>query len=123
MIDVLLIEDNVRVRETVKQELEQHAKLRVVGEAADGIAGLHLALSLRPHVVVMDIGLSRLDGIEATRRIKTAVPDITIIGLSVHNDERMRRAMVDAGATRLVSKDAGLDSLTTAIIQAGPGIA
>jgi NarL family two-component system response regulator LiaR len=80
MIDVLLVEDNVRVRQTVKQELEQHAELRVVGEAADGIAGLHLALSLRPHVVVMDIGLSRLDGIEATRRIKTAIPDTVVIG-------------------------------------------
>jgi DNA-binding NarL/FixJ family response regulator len=118
MIDVILIDDNGKIRRTVKEELEQHAELRVVGEASDGLSGFHLALSVRPHVVVMDIGLARLDGIEATRRIKTVAPDIAVIGLSLHQDPAIESAMLEAGAARFLPKDTGLQDLASAIMQA-----
>ena len=82
MMDVVVIDETPRIRQAVRELLEQHA-VRVVGEADDGIAGLHLVLSLHPHVVVMALGIVGLDGIEATRRIKAAAPCITVIGLSV----------------------------------------
>jgi len=118
MIDVVLVDDNRKLRQSVREELERHAELRVVGEADDGIAGLHLALTRHPHVVVMALAITRLDGIETTRRIKAAAPCITVIGFSVHNDERVRRAMLAAGATQLLPKEAALTQLTPAVTQA-----
>ena len=118
MIDVVLVDDNRKLRQSVREELERHAELRVVGEADDGIAGLHLALTRHPHVVVMALAISRLDGIETTRRIKAAAPCITVIGLSVHDDERVRRAMLAAGATHLLPKDTALTHLAAAVTQA-----
>ncbi len=118
MIDVVLVDDNRKLRQSVREELERHGELRVVGEADDGIAGLHLALTRHPHVVIMALGISRLDGIETTRRMKAAVPTITVIGLSVHDDDRIRRAMLAAGAMQLLPKNTALTQLTAAVTQA-----
>ena len=118
MIDVVLVDDNRKLRQSVREELERHAELRVVGEADYGIAGLHLALTLHPHVVVMALAITRLDGIETTRRIKAAAPCITVIGLSVHDDERVRRAMLAAGATHLLPKETALTQPAAVVTQA-----
>ena len=75
-------------------------------------------LTRHPHVVVMALGISRLDGIETTRRIKAAAPCITVIGLSVHDDERVRRAMLAAGATHLLPKETALTQPAAVVTQA-----
>jgi DNA-binding NarL/FixJ family response regulator len=95
--------------------LEDCREITVVGEAADGMTAFHLALSLRPAVVLMDVGLARLNGIDATRRIKELLPDTVIIGLSVHNIGQIHSAMLTAGASAFFSKDIHPDHLVTTI--------
>ena len=74
MIDVVLVDDNRKLRQSVREELERHAELRVVGEADDGIAGLHLALTRHPHVVVMALGISRLDALKPRAELRRPRP-------------------------------------------------
>ena len=77
MIDVVVVDDNRKLRQSVREELERHVALRVVGEANDGIAGLHLALALHPHVVVMALGASQLDAITEPNRASMLPHSIT----------------------------------------------
>lgn len=78
--------------------------LTVVGEAANGLEAVELCQRLRPDVVVMDISMPVMDGIEATRRIKQELPGLRVIGLSMHDDHGVARAMQEAGAEAFVSK-------------------
>ena len=82
-ISILLVDDMPLVRQGLRSLLEQHPHLMVVGEASDGLAAVELAHTLRPDVIVMDVHISRLDGVEATRRIKAILPHTIVIGLSV----------------------------------------
>ncbi len=116
MVSVLIVEDNHTLRERVRQEIEEQQGLSVVGEAEDGLTALHLAMELRPDVVVMDIGLARLDGVEATRRIKAVAPDITVVGLSLYDDELTKRTMLNAGASAFVCKTCMREQLVSAIM-------
>ena len=115
MITVLLVDDNAMIRHALRGILEEHNDLTIIGEAADGVAAFHLALSLRPNVVLMDVGLSRLNGVDATRRIKDLLPNTVIIGLSVHNVGPIECAMLAAGASAFLSKDTSPEELITTI--------
>jgi DNA-binding NarL/FixJ family response regulator len=115
MITVLLVDDNARIREALRSMLDEQRAIRVIGEAADGVTAFHLAMSLRPAVVLMDVGLARLNGVDATRRIKNLLPDTVIIGLSVHHTPHIETAMLTAGASAFLSKDIAPEQLTATI--------
>jgi DNA-binding NarL/FixJ family response regulator len=117
MITLLLVDDNAKIRQALREILDDYADITVVGEAADGVAAFHLAVSLRPDVVLMDVGLSRLNGIDATRRIKSLLPHTVIIGLSVHNVGHVERTMLAAGASAFLPKDTSPEELIAAIRQ------
>ena len=74
MIDILVVDDNLEIRETLRAILESRPDFHVVGEATDGIAASQLAQTLRPTIVLMDVGMARMDGIEATRQIRAVLP-------------------------------------------------
>ena len=115
MITLLLVDDNAMIRQALHGILEEYDHLKVIGEAADGVTAFHLTLSLRPDVVLMDVGLSRLNGIDATRRIKDLLPQTVIVGLSVHSVGQIERAMLAAGASAFFSKDISPDELVSTI--------
>jgi DNA-binding NarL/FixJ family response regulator len=105
MIGVLIVDDNVQLREAVRSELEAQADIHIVGEAGDGVAAVQLAQSLRPEVVLMDVNMARLDGVAATRRIRTLLPHTVLVGMSCHSREMVEKAMLSAGADVFLPKD------------------
>jgi len=112
---VLLVDDHAMVRQGLRTMLESYADVLVVGEAGNGEEALASVERLRPTVVVMDINMPRLNGIEATARLKSRYPDLIVIGLSVNAEEENQKAMKRAGASRLVAKDAAVEQLYAAI--------
>lgn len=104
-IRILVVDDHKLVREALCDALGMYSTLEVVGEACNGEQALHSVQNLMPAVVVMDVNMPRMDGIEATRRIKAAYPHIVIVGLSVNADTEHRKAMKDAGAASLLPKE------------------
>ena len=117
-IRVLLVDDHAMIRQGLRSYLSTYYRdLEVVGEAGSGEEALQAVHKLSPSVVVMDISMPGLNGIEATARIKQTHPHIGVVGLSMHVDEDYRRAMTTAGATALISKGAVLEDLYDAIIK------
>jgi CheY-like chemotaxis protein len=118
---VLLVDDHAMIRQGLKSVLDGYDDLEVVGEAGDGREALELAERLRPTVVVMDINMPNMNGIEATRVMKRRHPDIRIIGLSVSSGGENQEAMKAAGATVLLTKEAAAERLYAAIRDSVPG--
>jgi DNA-binding NarL/FixJ family response regulator len=117
---VLLADDHPIVRTGLADMLRELQEVASVVEARDGQEAVELATQIRPDLVVMDITMPRLNGIEATRRIKTLLPGARVIGLSMHDTVEMTRAMRDAGAVECLRKDAASDELIVSILsQAG----
>ena len=108
---VLLVDDHAMVRQGLRSILETYPDLEVIGEAADGITAVEIAINKRPDVVVMDINLPGLSGIDATRRIKKHVPNTVVIGLSVHYSSQTDAALTEAGASALLSKEQATEDL------------
>jgi signal transduction histidine kinase len=108
---ILLVDDHAMVRHGIRALLERHDDLLVVGEAWDGQHACELADSLHPDVVVMDANMPRLDGIKATRLIKNEHPQIVIIGLSVQSAAQVANSMLQAGASRYLTKESAGDQL------------
>lgn len=111
VIRVLLVDDYPNIRLILRNLLEGYPNLVVVGEACNGEEAVRLVGELSPSVVVMDIHMPKLNGIDATMRIKTSYPQVVIVGLSVTTTEVHRRAMTAAGATTLISKDMAVEQL------------
>jgi DNA-binding NarL/FixJ family response regulator len=120
-IRILLVEDHKIVREGTRQLLEQAPDLTVIGEAADGGEAVRLATELSPDVVVMDVRLPVLNGIEATKVIKDQHPNMPILVLSAYDDDRYVFPLLDAGANGYVLKTTSWAELAQAIrtVQAG----
>ena len=114
-IRVLLADDHKVLREGLAHLLREQPDLEVVGEAENGRRAVELALETRPDVVVMDMVMPLLSGIEATRRIVAALPGVRVIGLSMHDDENMATAMCQAGAVTYLSKGGSSGPLVDAI--------
>ncbi len=114
-IRVLLADDHALLRAGMTSLLSDEPDIEVVGEACDGQTAVELALDLQPDVILMDVTMPRLNGIEATRRIIARLPHARIIGLSMHEQESMAVAMRKAGANAYLSKDGRCERLMEAI--------
>ena len=99
------------VRQGLRSVLDAYEDLQVVGEAQDGSEAVSLAGKLRPHVVVMDINMPKMNGIEATARIKAYWPETIVIGISVNTGDDNSHAMKRAGAITLLTKEAAVEQL------------
>jgi DNA-binding NarL/FixJ family response regulator len=99
------------VRQGLCGLLDAHAEIEVVGEAANGEEAVALAGQFQPDIVLMDISMPKMDGVEATKRIKQAWPSMTVIGLSVHAAGPVEAAMKEAGATAFMNKEVAVDDL------------
>ena len=117
-IRVLLVDDHIMVRQGLRAILDAYADIELVAEAGDGEEAVRLVGQWRPDVVVMDISLPRMNGIDATMQIKLQYPETIIIGLSVNAAGENREAMERAGAVRLMTKEAAVEQLYGAIQEA-----
>lgn len=114
-IRVVLVDDHPIVRVGLKTLLESEADMTVVGEAGDGAQACTLVAQLAPDVVVMDISMPQMDGLEATRRIRTECPDVHVLILTVHAQERYLFPVLKAGASGYVLKSTIDTELVNAI--------
>lgn len=114
-ISILIADDHQIVREGLIALLSQYPEMQVVGEAANGRQSVQLAAALRPQVVVIDIGMPELNGIEATRQIVAEVPGTKVIALSMHSDKRFVKGMLKAGASGYLLKYCASEELVNAI--------
>ncbi len=104
-IRVVLVDDHTVVRQGLRRILESDDEIEIVGEAGDGRTAIDLAQKLRPHVVVMDVAMPELNGIEATRQIMKRVEGVKVLVLSMHDDDVYVRQALKAGARGYLLKD------------------
>jgi DNA-binding NarL/FixJ family response regulator len=114
-IRVLLVDDHQLFREGLRSLLEKEAGIEVVGEADNGRTALELARQCVPDVVIMDVSMPDLNGVEGTRQIMATLPKVRVVGLSAHGDRRFVSHMLKAGAAGYVTKDRAFDELSRAI--------
>jgi two-component system response regulator NreC len=120
-VSLLLVDDHEVVRTGLRMLLESQQDLKIVGEASTGEQAIQMVDKLTPDVVVMDITLPDASGIEITRRLKATHPDISIVALTIHEDEQYFFEMLQAGASAYVPKRAAPEDLVTAIWAAHAG--
>lgn len=118
---ILIVEDDPMMQLGLEQCLEDYPQLTVVGQASDGYLGVEAALKLKPDVVVMDIGLPRLDGIAATQQIKAALPSVHVVMLTSHTTETEVIAALSSGADAYCIKGTNIERLLAAIAAAQEG--
>lgn len=114
-IGVVLVDDHGMIREGLRAVLANYADISLLGEAADGQEAISLVRKVQPSVVIMDINMPKMNGIEATAHIKAQFPHIHVIGLSVNTEADNQEAMHNSGAARLLTKEAAVDELYQAI--------
>ena len=114
-ITVLLAEDHMVVREGFRKMLELETDLKVVGEAQDGRQAVALAIKLQPAVVLMDIAMPHLNGLEATRQILKILPDTKVLMLSAHSDDAYVKNATDSGAVGFLLKQTSVHDVCLAI--------
>lgn len=117
MVHVLLVDDHAMVRQGLRSVLDAYDDLQVVAEARDGEEAIKLVGDLHPRVVVMDINMPKMNGIDATTYIKNHWPETTVIGISVNTRDGNSEAMKRAGAAAVLPKDTAVDQLHDAIVQ------
>jgi DNA-binding NarL/FixJ family response regulator len=114
-LTILLADDHKIVRDGLRALLEKETDMEVIAGAEDGASAVKLAGELKPSVVVMDIGMPDMNGIEATRQIIASHPDVRVIALSMHSDKRFVGGMLKAGASGYLLKDCAFGELANAI--------
>lgn len=122
MINVLLVDDHGLVRAGWKSLLAGEPDIRVVGEASDGLTAIKLTESLTPDVVMMDIGMPGMNGIDACREIHKNQPEVRVIVLSMHGEKRFVAEAFRAGALGYVLKDSPLEELARSIRKVHSGL-
>jgi len=114
-IRIVIADDHKIMRDGLRKLLEQEEDMKVVAEAEDGYSILDLAEEVKPDVIIMDVSMPNLNGIEASRKILARFPEIRIVALSMHNDKRFIAGMFDAGASAYLLKDSAFSQLAEAI--------
>ena len=114
-LKILIAEDHLIVREGLHVLINQQADMEIVGEAENGKAAIELARKLKPDVIIMDVSMPGMNGIEATRQIKTEMPDIKVIALSAYDNREYVMGMVKAGVSGYLLKDCAFEELISAI--------
>jgi two-component system response regulator NreC len=114
-IHLLLVDDHDVVRSGLRMLLENEADLAILGEAGNGKQALELVAKLKPDVVIMDITLPDMSGIEVTRQIKQSHPKVAVVALTIHEDQQYFFEMLQAGASAYVPKRAAPNDLIAAI--------
>jgi two-component system, NarL family, response regulator NreC len=114
-IKLMLADDHAMLRHGLSRSLELEEDFAVVGQALDGYAAIKQAKELQPDIIIMDIGMPGLNGIEATRQITRDNPKVKVIGLSMHSSDKYVREMFKAGATGYLLKDCSFEELVEAI--------
>ncbi len=112
---ILLADDHKLVREGLRSILENELHMSIVGQAESGRSIIHLAHTLKPDLVIMDISMPELNGIEATRQIVGDIPGVRVIALSMHSEKRYVSEMLSAGASGYLLKHSAVDELGLAI--------
>jgi NarL family two-component system response regulator LiaR len=114
-IQILLAEDHVLVREGTRELIDHEDDLEVVAEAGDGEEAVRLADAHHPDVILMDVAMPKLNGLEATRQIKAAHPEIAVLVLTAYDDDEYVFAFLEMGAAGYLLKDASAEDLVKAI--------
>jgi len=114
-IKILLADDHQIIREGLRSLLEKQSDMEVVAEAHDGLTTVRLVQKINPDVVIMDIGMPDMNGIDATRQIITEHTKVKVIALSMHSDRRFVLEMLKAGASGYLLKDSAFEELVSAI--------
>jgi DNA-binding NarL/FixJ family response regulator len=120
VVKVLLADDNVRFRGVLRRLLERDPEIVVVAEAGDGAEALDLADEVQPDVVLMDVSMPGLDGLEATYALKSRLPDVTVLMLSVGDKEQEIAAGLAGGASEYLVKGGPAREIVDAIKRYGP---
>jgi len=120
-ITVLLAEDHMIVREGLKKLLDGERDIEVVGEATTGRQSVEMFLKLRPQVIIMDIAMPQLNGLEATRQIRHEIPDAKVLILSAHSDDAYIERMMELGAAGYLIKQTSAHVLSEAIREVAKG--
>lgn len=114
-IRILIADDHTLIRTVLAKALAEEPDLSVVGEAIDGHHAIELAGYLQPDIVLMDVGMPRLNGVEATRVLRERYPAVRVIGLSTYDADLMAQPMLEAGAIAYIQKDVPFEKLLAAI--------
>jgi two-component system response regulator NreC len=120
-VRVLLVDDHTVVRQGLRKILESSADIEVVGEVGDGAAAVTAAATLTPDVVLMDVRMEHLNGIEATRQILANQPGVRVLILSMYDNEQFVRQSVEAGAKGYLLKDVDDEVLVEAVLAVSAG--
>jgi NarL family two-component system response regulator LiaR len=120
-IKILIADDHAVVRDGTRRILEQEADLQVVAEAANGEEAVRLAGSSKPDVAIIDIAMPKVDGIEATKQIKTLYPSIAVLILTAYDDDQFVFSLLEAGAAGYLMKSVRGNELTDAVRQVYAG--
>jgi DNA-binding NarL/FixJ family response regulator len=120
-IKILIADDHAVVRDGTRKILEQEADLQVVAEAANGEEAVRLAGSSKPDVAIIDIAMPKVDGIEATKQIKTLYPSVAVLILSAYDDDQFVFSLLEAGAAGYLLKTVRGNELTDAVRQVHAG--
>lgn len=118
---ILIVEDDPMMQLGLEQSLEDYPEFTIVGQASDGYLGVELAQKLKPDLIVMDIGLPRLDGIAATQQIKQTLPEVHVVMLTSHTAETEIIAALSSGADAYCIKGTNVERLLAAIAAAQEG--
>ena len=121
---ILLVDDHPLIRQGLRTLLDEHDDVIVIGEAGNGVEAVSMAAEMQPDVIVMDVNMPQMDGLQATKHIKAAQPGVIIIGLSVNTSTPLVEAMKRAGASAFMSKEtaaADLHETISALIVAQTG--
>ena len=113
---LLVVDDHAMVRQGLCSVLDAYEDIHVIGEASNGKEAIELASRLKPDVILMDVTMPDIDGIEVTKRIKSDHPHVLIIGMSVHSAQQVESAMSNAGASAFIHKEAAVDKLHQTIL-------
>jgi DNA-binding NarL/FixJ family response regulator len=114
-IKIVLVDDHKLLRDGLRNIIEQKSNMHIIGEASDGREAIKISSKLMPDVIVMDVAMPGMNGVEAAKQIHKEQPDIKIIGLSMHSGKQFIQGMFKAGAFGYLLKDGDADELITAI--------